>query len=220
MDFQGEHFTHCYPSSEFTLQVPRFVVSSGRLVGISGPSGSGKTTLLKLLAGLLVPDAGQVLTGGMNWKHVPEGERRQFRLKHLGFVFQDSGLLDFLSARENLILGWRLGLSPELLESVHDVAEALGIEHLLDRRAGLLSTGERQRVAIGRAMIHRPQIILADEPTGNLDPANKRLAMGQLREACRKGGTTLLVVTHDLALLDELEHRVDMSTLLEKGFEC
>ena len=209
-----------YGDEGFRLFVPKFDLSSGERVALIGPSGSGKTTFLHLLAGILVPREGLVRVGEKELSRLDDFPRRAFRISKLGLVFQDFRLIEYLNARENMLLPYRLGAELRLKESVLDrmriLAERLRVSGLLDSPVKRLSQGERQRVAIGRALLVRPGMILADEPTGNLDPSGKQRIMDLLFDQALELGATLIVVTHDHALLDRFDRVVDFDRIGER----
>ena len=209
-----------YGDEGFRLFVPKFDLSSGERVALIGPSGSGKTTFLHLLAGILVPREGLVRVGEKELSRLDDFTRRAFRISKLGLVFQDFRLIEYLNARENMLLPYRLGAELRLQESVLDrmriLAERLRVSGLLDSPVKRLSQGERQRVAIGRALLVRPGMILADEPTGNLDPSDKQRIMDLLFDQVKELEATLVVVTHDHALLDRFDRVVDFDRIGER----
>ena len=209
-----------YGDEGFRLFVPKFDLSSGERVALIGPSGSGKTTFLHLLAGILVPREGLVRVGEKELSRLDDFTRRAFRISKLGLVFQDFRLIEYLNARENMLLPYRLGAELRLKESVLDrmriLAERLRVSGLLDSPVKRLYQGERQRVAIGRALLVRPGMILADEPTGNLDPSGKQRIMDLLFDQALELGATLIVVTHDHALLDRFDRVVDFDRIGER----
>ena len=209
-----------YGDEGFRLFVPKFDLSSGERVALIGPSGSGKTTFLHLLAGILVPREGLVQVGEKELSRLDDFTRRTFRISKLGLVFQDFRLIEHLNARENMLLPYRLGAELRLKESVLDrmriLAERLRVSGLLDSPVKRLSQGERQRVAIGRALLVRPGMILADEPTGNLDPSGKQRIMDLLFDQALELEATLIVVTHDHALLDRFDRVVDFDRIGER----
>jgi putative ABC transport system ATP-binding protein len=209
-----------YGDEGFRLFVPKFDLSSGERVALIGPSGSGKTTFLHLLAGILVPREGLVRVGEKELSRLDDITRRAFRISKLGLVFQDFRLIEYLNARENMLLPYRLGAELRLKESVLDrmriLAERLRVSGLLDSPVKRLSQGERQRVAIGRALLVRPGMILADEPTGNLDPSGKQRIMDLLFDQALELEATLIVVTHDHALLDRFDRVVDFDRIGER----
>lgn len=202
-----------YPQGGFALRVPGLTVAQGARTAIVGPSGSGKTTLLTLIAGLVVPDAGAVQVDGTEVSGLSDAQRRAFRAATIGFVFQNFALMDYLSARDNILYPYRVGLGLRLDRAARDradaLAEACGLAGKLDRRPGGLSQGEQQRVAICRALVTQPRLILADEATGNLDPATKGLILDLLFDRARDAGATVLAVTHDHDLLPRFDTVVD-----------
>ena len=206
-----------YPGSDFQLQVPRFEIKQGESLAIVGASGSGKTSLLNLIAGILVPNKGDVLVADALVSAKNKAQRRAFRLKKVGLVFQEFELLDYLSNRENILLPFRLSskikVDQKVQQRLDDLAASSGLKHLLDKYPGQLSQGEKQRVAVCRALIGRPEMVLADEPTGNLDPKTKNQIMDLLLRSVKEISATLVMVTHDHALLDRFDRWVDFSKL-------
>ena len=204
-----------YPRGEFRLRIPSLQVAAGSRAAFVGPSGSGKSTLLALAAGILLPDAGTLTTRGLDWSRASEAERRFARIQWIGQVFQDFELLPYLDVRENILLPYfvhpGLQLDAAARERLAGLADRTGIGALLDARPGRLSRGERQRVALCRALIRDPALVLADEPTGSLDPASTRAVMDLLREEVARLGATLLMVTHDAELVADFDQRVDFA---------
>jgi putative ABC transport system ATP-binding protein len=204
-----------YTLGRFSLLVPELRISSGTKVAAIGPSGSGKTTLLNLVSGIERPTAGEIETASVRVDRLSPGARRSFRITHLGFVFQDFLLLEYLDVLQNILYPYRLHRDLELDQEAHArarrLAADLGIERLLQRRPGELSQGERQRVAIARALVTAPKLVLADEPTGNLDPTTKQQVLELLFEQCDAHSMTLLMVTHDHGMLDRFEQVIDVS---------
>ena len=174
-------------------------VDAGEFVGVMGPSGSGKTTLLNVLATIDTPASGTVEVNGISPGKLRGDQLAIFRRRQLGFVFQDFNLLNTLSVRENIALPLALDgvRSDDIERRVELVAVRLGINHILDKRTYEISGGEQQRAAIGRAIVPRPAILLADEPTGNLDSKSSHGVMQAFRDLNEKDGATILVVTHD-----------------------
>ncbi len=206
-----------YSGSDFALQVKRLVIDSAEAVAVVGPSGSGKTTLLNLLAGVLLPDEGQVRVGTQQVSTLHDAARRDFRIKQLGMVFQNFELLEYLSVLDNILLPLRIGAGLKVNKAARararDLAGHVGIADKLQRYPGQLSQGERQRVAVSRALLLQPSLILADEPTGNLDPSNKTLVLDLLLDYARTHAATLVTVTHDGELLQRFDRVVDFSEL-------
>ena len=204
-----------YTRGGFSLRVPDLEISPGTRAAAIGPSGSGKTTLLNLISGIERPEAGQIETAGMRVDKLSQAARRSFRITNIGFVFQDFLLLDYLDVLQNILYPYRLHHDLRLDDAAHARAQRLaadlGIDRLLKRRPDELSQGESQRVAIARALVTAPTLVLADEPTGNLDPATKQHALDLLFEQCNALSMTLLMVTHDHGLLDRFDQVVDVS---------
>ncbi len=211
--------TFSYPGTPFRLDVPELHIQQGAQVAIIGPSGSGKTTLLRLVSGIVTPDTGRVLTNGVAVGELSDAERRAFRLRNVGLVFQEFELLEYLSVLDNVLLPFRLdGSLPghaEARERAIELACRVGLEAELNRRPADLSHGERQRVAVCRALVTRPPIVLADEPTGNLDPRTGGLVLDELIEFAAADGATLMVVTHDHGLLERFERVIDLAEFTE-----
>lgn len=206
-----------YPGGEFALEVPRLTVEPGERLAVIGPSGCGKTTLLNLLAGILVPDAGRVVTGGAPISALGDAQRRRFRITRLGLVFQSFALVEYLHVLDNIVHCFRISdalvLDAAVTERAAELARGLGLGDKLRRPVGALSQGERQRVAICRALLSEPDIVLADEATGNLDPVNKGRILDLLFERLQPGKATLVAVTHDHELLDRFDRCVDFRDL-------
>ena len=204
-----------YGEGQFDLHLPPLVIEPGETVACIGPSGCGKTTLLGLLTGQLVPESGTVSLAGRPLSGLTEEARRTRRLREVGLVFQDFGLLDYLSVRENLLLPFHLSSQLQLdgaaMSRALDLAEATGLTGLLGRKPARLSQGERQRVALCRALVTDPGLVVADEPTGNLDPATAKAALDLLFERVSDHGTTLLVVTHDHGMLPRFDRVLDLA---------
>jgi putative ABC transport system ATP-binding protein len=208
-----------FGEGQFAVKAVRevsFSVRDGEIVAIVGPSGSGKTTLLSLAGCLLTPTAGSVTILGQDTEQLGQAKRAAFRLRHIGFVFQSFNLLASLNARENIEIALNLAGTRGIAarERADDLLELLDLGHRGNVHPGDLSGGEQQRLAIGRALANRPDLILADEPTASLDSRAGRKAMELLRQAVEAGeARSLVVVTHDLRILD-LVHRV---LLMEDG---
>lgn len=198
----------------FVLDVPRFVLRPGERVALVGASGCGKSTLVQLLAGILPVRAGRVTVAGTDLAQLDERGRRAFRLRRLGLVFQDLELVEYLDALDNMLLPLRLApgvrVDAAARARCREIAERLGIGHLLARRPAELSGGERQRVAVGRALVNEPAVCLADEPTGHLDRRNALAVVELLLDEVRRRGTTLVLVTHDHELLHHFDRVVDV----------
>jgi putative ABC transport system ATP-binding protein len=188
-------------------------VESGETLAIVGASGSGKSTLLGLLAGLDTPSAGQVKINGTSLDSLDEDGRAELRGREIGFVFQSFQLLPAFTALENVLLPLELAGLENAVELAHAALLRVGLQERLGHTPGRLSGGEQQRVAIARAFAPGPRLLLADEPTGNLDPATGERIIDLLFELNRERTTTLVMVTHDMALAG----RCDMVLRLEDG---
>lgn len=179
---------------EFSLQI-----EAGEFVGVMGPSGSGKTTLLNILATIDTLTSGELEINGVNPTGLKNKDLALFRRRQLGFIFQDFNLLDTLSIKENIVLPLVLEnvKTKKIEQRVHELAKLLDIEHVLDKRTYEVSGGQQQRAAAARALIHDPTILLADEPTGNLDSKAAKDLMESLQDLNKRKRATILMVTHD-----------------------
>lgn len=172
----------------------------GEFVAIMGPSGSGKSTLLNVISGILPATSGSVLVAGRNIANFHDDEAALFRRDTLGFVFQDFNLVETLTVRENIMLPlmFKNEEVKSMKEKSENVAESLGIAHILNKRTQEISGGQAQRTAIARAIVHQPELLLADEPTGNLDSANSEEVMKIFENLNRNYGMSTFLVTHDV----------------------
>ena len=204
-----------YSAEGFRVHVPQLELASGKALALAGPSGAGKSTLLRLLTGLLTPTAGKVSLGAAQMETMSHEARRAFRLQHIGLVFQDFALLDYLTVTENILLPhqFRGTANAAVHTKMLDLTERLHIDRYLDKRVSHLSQGERQRVAVARALVHEPQFVFADEPTASLDPARGRIVVDMLLEDTRRRGACLVMVTHDPNLLPLFDQTVRMEDL-------
>jgi putative ABC transport system ATP-binding protein len=213
IQIHGLNFT--YPDGTFQLQIPNFQVQQGEKLAVIGPSGSGKTTLLNLISGIVTVEPGDIEVAGTTVSALGDAERRNFRIRNIGFVFQDFELLDYLNVLDNILHPYRISQALRLDNGVRERAALLAgqmdIDDKLKRHTGDLSQGEKQRVAICRALLPGPRLLLADEATGNLDPRNKRRILDLLFEAVDAHGATLLAVTHDHELLPRFDRVVDFA---------
>jgi len=212
-----DRLTFGYRESDFRLAIPALRVDQGEKLAVIGPSGSGKTTLLNLIAGIITPGAGKVEVAGTEVSALGDAGRRDFRIRHIGFVFQDFELLDYLNVLDNILHPYRISalrLDGTVRERAEGLAGRLGVGDKLKRRANDLSQGEKQRVAICRALLPGPRLILADEATGNLDPRNKGRILDLLFDSVDAHGATLLAVTHDHDLLPRFDRVVDFGEFL------
>lgn len=173
-------------------------VYPGEFLAILGPSGSGKSTLFHVIGGLTPPTTGVVKINGQDLSAVSDRERTNLRKRTVGFVFQRFNLLPTLTARENIEIAKHIGGNTAKNDPEFErILDILGIENRLDHKPYALSGGEQQRVAIARAMVNHPRLLLADEPTGNLDTANSRAVLETLKSVCQRTGQTILMITHN-----------------------
>lgn len=172
-------------------------IPTGRFTAIMGPSGSGKSTLMHCLAGLDTPTAGTIMIGDTDLSRCDDSQRTRIRRRELGFVFQSFNLLPVLSARANILLPLTLDRRRPDAAWLAELVDVLGIADRLDHKPAELSGGQQQRVAIARALLGRPRLILADEPTGNLDSHSGAQVLALLQASSRRAGQTIVMVTHD-----------------------
>ncbi len=214
-----KHLLFAYLDGPFSLKIPELSLEPGRSAVIVGPSGSGKTTLLNLIAGILPANAGEINVAETSIHQLSDTERRLFRLRNIGLVFQDFQLIDYLNVMENVLLPCRIhpsvSLTREHRERAKALLESVGISTLQHRSVTRLSQGERQRVAICRALLLSPRVVLADEPTGNLDPMNSERIVSLLLSETKRSGATLVMVTHDLSLLPRFDRVVPFEPFLQ-----
>ena len=207
-----------YSTGSFDLSIPQLQIASSAATAVAGPSGSGKTTLLHLIAGILTPAAGTISVNGTNVPALPDQARRQFRITEVGLIFQEFELIDYLSVLDNVLLPCRITRTLPLTQQARQRALQLltqaGLGDYAGRSVTQLSHGERQRVAICRALLPQPKLLLADEPTGNLDPATSQQILKLLLTTVAEAETTLVMVTHNHAILDQFDRTIDFSQFL------
>lgn len=206
-----------YGGESFALSVDAVEVPGGRSLGLLGPSGAGKTTLLRLLTGLLVPREGKVWLGETEVSTLHAAKARLFRLEQVGLVFQDFALLEYLTAGENILLPGKFlsgAASSDAETRGRELAQRMEINDLWDRPAGRLSQGERQRVAVARALVQRPKFVFADEPTASLDPRRRELVADVLFDYASESGAPLVFVTHDAALVERFDATLHVEALI------
>lgn len=209
---EGENAVHAL--SDVSVEIKK-----GEFVAVVGASGSGKSTLLNVCGGLDVPTSGEVIVGGKKLAGQKGDELTEFRRKHIGFVFQNYNLIPVMTVKENIVLPVQIGGKLEDRELYNRVVNALGLTGLENRLPSELSGGQQQRVAVARALVSSPSIILADEPTGNLDSAATKDVMGLLLRAVREFGQTVVMITHNELLTAECDRILVMEDgkLTERG---
>jgi putative ABC transport system ATP-binding protein len=214
---QLSNLQYAYPSSDFRLAIPELKIAQREKVAVIGPSGSGKSTLIGLIAGALLPQVGSIVVDDVELSGLDDSARRLFRATKIGMVFQEFELLEYLSVEENIrlpfLINQMLKYSSNHQERLKALAARMGLASKLGRRPRQLSQGERQRVAICRALITDPKIILADEPTGSLDPSTAAEAMELLIDQLNERNATLLLITHDHNILRYVDRTIDITQL-------
>ena len=211
-----QNLVKSYPSPEGgvvkVLEVKEFQMQKGEQVALQGDSGSGKTTFLHLLSGILQPDEGTILLDGVDISKFNEAERDRLRATSIGYIFQTFNLLQGFTCLENVLLGMSFG--PGANESrAKELLDRVGLADRFHHLPRQLSIGQQQRVAVARALANRPSLVLADEPTGNLDQANTVVAIDLMRELCSENNAGLLLVSHDPKVVDSLPRKVEWEKL-------
>lgn len=186
------------------VDIESLELAPAQQAALVGRSGSGKTTLLHMIAGILRPDSGSIRIAGHELTTLSESQRDALRARHIGYIFQTFNLLQGYSALENVELAMRFGRGVQPGRA-RELLTRVGLEQRLHYRPRQLSVGQQQRVAVARALAGKPTLVLADEPTGNLDAAHADAALGLIREICREQGAALLLVSHDPAILARFE---------------
>jgi putative ABC transport system ATP-binding protein len=187
------------------LDIDKFEVEAGEQLVIVGKSGCGKSTLLYLIAGIRRPDSGRIMIDGWDITLFDEHECDRFRAERIGYVFQTFNLLPGFTALENVLLGMTFGPARADRARANRLLERVGLGHRLTHKPPMLSVGEQQRVAVARALANRPKLILADEPTANVDTGHQQQIVDLLRETCREENVALLIVTHSREVADQFE---------------
>jgi ABC-type lipoprotein export system ATPase subunit len=195
------------------VRIPRFSLAAGEERALRGESGCGKTTFLNLVSGILAADSGTIAIDGTDMAKLAEPARDRLRAAKLGYIFQTFNLLQGFTVVENVVLGMSFSDAGADVARARELLVRMGLGHRLDHFPRQLSTGQQQRVAVARALANRPALVLADEPTGNLDPRNAREALALIRDACRENGASLLIVSHDEAVLAQFGHVEDFTSL-------
>lgn len=207
------------PEKEVRLavDVPSFCLSEREQAAMSGESGSGKTTFLNLISGILPADNGTIRVEGREMTALSEAKRDRFRASKVGYIFQTFNLLQGFTCLENILLGMSFGGGKPNRQLAKRLLERVGLRKRMKYYPRQLSTGEQQRVAVARALASRPPLVLADEPTGNLDSANAKEALSLIQETCEENGAALLLVSHDPTALEQFALRKDFSEINRAG---
>lgn len=207
-----------YGDINFRMNIPELTINEGEKIAIAGPSGTGKTTLLNLLSGILSPASGQILIGDLDITGFSIEDRQDLRMVKMGLVFQEFELLEYLNVLDNILLPFRItsihDLNDTRRERAKKLATDVGLSDKTRRYPNNLSQGERQRVAVCRALVTEPAFIFGDEPTGNLDPENRDHVMDILFDYCQRTKAPLLVVTHDLDLMQRFDRKIDITEFI------
>ena len=190
------------------LDIDDYRLDTGEQAVLVGRSGGGKTTLLHIIAGISRPTSGQVIIDGLDITKLPEAGVDRFRAEKVGYVFQTFNLMVGFSALENVLLGMTFARHRRDVERARDLLERVGLSARLTHKPTALSVGEQQRVAVARALANRPKLLLADEPTANVDPANQQHIVDLIRDTCREEKVALLMVTHATEVAEQFD-RVD-----------
>ena len=193
------------------LDIPFFQITAGELVALEGQSGSGKSTLLNVVSGILRPDSGEVLIGGLNIVKLAEPQRDRLRADRIGLVFQQFNLLPGFTALENVLVAMSFGSQAASKERAESLLEAVGLADRFHHKPAALSIGQQQRVAVARALANRPRVLLADEPTASIDPAHQQQVIDLLQNTCKEEDVALLVVTHAPEVAEQfpVRHRLE-----------
>ena len=200
------------------LEIERFEMSRGEQMALVGASGGGKTTLLNVISGITSADSGRVIIDDTLVSEMPEPIRDRFRAERIGFVYQTFNLLPAFTALENVLLGMSFSRGRVDRHRALELLESVGLSHRLNHRPGQLSVGEQQRVAVARALSNRPSLLLADEPTGNLDTGTSNEVLTLIDELHRQG-RSVVMITHDPEVANRSQRRVDLrdGVIVEAG---
>ncbi len=205
-----------FPAADRTVRpiidIPEFALESETEAALRGASGCGKTTFLNLIAGLVPADHGSIRLEGQNLAALSEAGRDRLRAARIGYIFQTFNLLQGFTCLENVVLGMSFGRKPDW-NRARSLLQRMDLGNRIDYLPRQLSTGQQQRVATARALASRPRLVLADEPTGNLDAANARAVLSLIRECCRENGAALLLTSHDPAVLAQFDTPQEFSEI-------
>ena len=190
------------------LDIDRYELAQGEQAALVGSSGGGKTTLLNVVSGILPPDSGEVVIDGRDIAKLHEVVRDRFRAAKIGFVFQTFNLLPAFTALENVLLGMSFSGRKVDRDFAVFLLDRVGLKHRLDHLPQRMSVGEQQRVSVARSLANKPVLLLADEPTANVDPANQEMILNLIRDTCKENNVTLLMVTHAMEVANAFD-RID-----------
>jgi putative ABC transport system ATP-binding protein len=202
------------------LDISRFELEAGEQMVLLGPSGCGKTTLLHVIAGISSADAGEIVLDGIRLLRLSEAGRDRLRAAKMGYVFQTFNLLPAFTALENVLLGMTFARGKRDSHRARHLLERVGLSHREQHKPSTMSVGEQQRVAVARALANRPSLLLADEPTANVDPANQQRIIDLIRETCREENIALLMVTHAMevaAQFSRVERLADLNQVVSNN---
>lgn len=198
-----------YPTREGSLKtildIGHFSLREGEVMAVEGSSGCGKTTFLNIISGILKADSGNIVVAGENISDLNEAERDEHRAKNIGYIFQVFNLLQGFTALENVLMAMRFGPGMDV-DFANHLLEVVGLKSHSHQKPGELSVGQQQRVAVARALANKPKLILADEPTGSLDPANSKEAIALIRKISEENKAALLLVSHDRDVLSQFQN--------------
>lgn len=198
------------------INIPAFELAEAAETALIGRSGTGKSTFLNIICGILKPDSGDVRIMGTSITSLKESAKDRFRAKHIGYIFQTFNLLQNFTALENVMIGMRFAAKADK-KKAEDILCKVGLADRLNYKPAQLSTGQQQRVAVARALVNQPELVIADEPTGNLDPEHAAAAMDLIRDLCQERKSGLLVVSHDKDLISTFSRVDDLSFVNKSG---
>lgn len=201
------------------LDIDAYHLQAAEQAVLIGRSGGGKTTLLHIIAGISRPDCGNVVIDGLDITRLPEAGTDRFRAERIGYVFQTFNLMAGFTAMENVLLGMTFSRRRSEPKRARELLGRVGLGHRLHHKPNALSVGEQQRVAVARALANRPKLLLADEPTANIDPAHQQQVVDLIRETCREEEVTLLLVTHAMEVADQFDRRDRLDEINRVVFE-
>ncbi|MBL8006182.1 MAG: ABC transporter ATP-binding protein [Ignavibacteria bacterium] len=205
-------FTNSNNETFNVINIPEFILEDSELLAISGDSGSGKSTFLSLISGIISPDMGEITINGTDITKLSESKKDLFRAKHISYIFQSFNLLQGFNALENVMIGMMFHGKADRKKSADALAKA-GLSGKLFSRPPELSVGEQQRVAVARAIVNKPVLLLADEPTANLDPLNSQSVTGIIKNLCSESNISLIIVTHERNVISEFSNVREFSEI-------